>query len=119
MARLRKPKKIDPNIVLADGVAMAHFFVACVALVVGETTNVFTKLLKVEHPGGEFILKYLDWPVFSFLSGFNWFYWLREQQSTNTYYLSVFFIIIAASVFYGVVVYFISRLFTTLFGSDK
>lgn len=112
---LRK-KKPNPALVTADVVAISHFVVANIALFVGEFTDLMDKLFRVEHPGREFIFKYLDAPIYALLKGR--FEWLNENHDLFFNILATNLVIVASSIFYGFVVFVIVKVISLMFGLE-
>ena len=112
---LRK-KKPNPALVTADVVAIAHFVVANIVLFIGEFTDLMDKLLRVEHPGIEFVVKYLDAPIYAVLQGK--FDWLGEYHDPFFNILATNMVIVAGSIFYGFVVFAIVKVLSMIFGLE-
>ncbi len=116
MPKLRAPKKVDPAFVVGDVVAIAHCMVALTMMVIGESTPLLNGI-REKNPGVAFLYKYLDKPVYSVIS--QWFDWLREYHDLNTYYLGAIFVVVTASVFYGVVAFVVIKVIMLVFGIQK
>ena len=119
-------KAPSPAVVAADAVAITHFLVGIAALLIGEFTNLFSSM-RSAHAGMDFIFKYLDAPVFYGLRrAFVWLgnkvpilepyiSWLGEYHGTAFNLISTTFVIVAASIFYGLIVFFVLKIISFMF----
>ena len=131
-----KKTKRSPAMTTADVVAVVHLLVANVVYFVGQYTRVFSGMSLVE-PGKMLVYHYIDYPVFvalefifrtcstmfgslpfiSFIGPwFDWFFLDTDDLIFQTMHAE--FVIVSASLFYGICAYFLARLFLMVFGLD-
>ena len=103
--RRKKGEGFSKYAIAADAIAIFHFIVANIALLLGEFTNMFSSFGN-KHAGVHFIFNYFCWPVYSVLESY--------LQGVGKDWASLFFgaqlVIIASSIFYAIILYIIFRI---------
>ena len=109
MAKKRK-KEYSKYVIAADAFGITHFIVANLVLILGETSTLFLSV-GTKHPGVTFIFDYLDAPVYQMFKGF-----VANFRADPVFmFLTAEFIIVASSLIYGLIAYFIFRAVGSLF----
>lgn len=93
------------NLVVADAVGVAHFVVANLCVVLGQTTDIFSDL-GGEYPGLFFVYRYFDAPVAAFFSGLAY----GEGGDVFFTFLVGELIIVLSSILYGALGYAFTKL---------
>ncbi|MFN8391513.1 MAG: hypothetical protein U0136_14590 [Bdellovibrionota bacterium] len=108
------PRRKEPSryAVAADALGITHLVLGTLFIVVGEFTDFF-KALHVDHGGVEFILKYLDRPIYAILQPM-----VPEAAGDAKYTILIgILVVMLGSIVYGMLSYFILRVIGTLFKS--
>lgn len=130
-------KKINPAMVTADVVAISHLVIANLLYGLGEHTRIF-QFMGSLRPGRDLVYGYLDYPVFvalhwtfQFLSNFfgaiplisftgSWFQWFFIDTDDKVFrWMHAEFVIVIASLFYGLVAYLFVKMFLVIFGLEE
>jgi hypothetical protein len=110
MPRRKEPSKF---VIAADALGITHLILGTLFIVIGEFTEFF-KALHAEHGGVEFILKYLDRPIYAVLHPF-----VPDSGSDAKYTIMLaVLVVMLGSIVYGAVAYVVLRIGASLFGSS-
>lgn len=133
---MRHKKKTKPEMVVADTVAITHLLVANILFVVGDYTELFLSSAGT-RAGRVMVYEYLDFPVYFVLEWFfkgcialfsslplisfvaSWFKWFFLVSDDPVFqWMHAEFVIVLASLFYGVLAYFIAKVFLFVLGVE-
>lgn len=100
----RQRKELTPQAIAADAVGISTIIVSTIALILGETTKIFS-WIKDPHAGVAFICDYIAAPVFPFIR------WALPRMTND--WMTVILYAVSVSLFaafaYGIVAYIIVR----------
>lgn len=118
MAR-RKDSEYSRSTIIADAVGLTHLLVATAIVILGEYTNLFVQA-GGRYNGVEFVYKYLDLPVYQIVTPIlESFGVAGDVSDRGVAMVTAGFVIIASSVVYGVITYYVCRLIASLAASDN
>ena len=88
---------------VAEALGLAHFITANLFIALGESTGAFS-FLSANHAGVEFVMKYMDAPIYALLEG-------RFDPARNAvvYFMWTEFVVIISSALYGLLCWFVAR----------
>ena len=109
MARKKEPSRY---VIAADALGVTHLILGTLFIVVGEFTEFF-KALNSDHGGVEFIIKYLDRPIYAMLYPF-----IPDAGGDARYTVMVgILVVLLGSIVYGALAYVVLRIAASLFAS--
>ena len=100
--------------VVADAIGLTTLIVGTAAIALGEVTDIFG-FMKSDHPGVEFVYKYLCAPIYLVISP------LLPTAAVDYSYMVIaaVLVVVATALVYGLVAYLALRLFGSILGVDK
>lgn len=115
----RKDSEYSRSTIIADAVGLTHLLVATAIVILGEYTNIFAHA-GGRHNGVEFVYQYIDKPVYQIVTPIlEWFGVAGDVADRGLAMVTAGFVIIASSVAYGVITYYVCRFIGSLAASDN
>ena len=105
-------KEYSRFVVAADALGVTHLIFGTLAIILGEFTDFF-KALNSDHGGVQFVLRYLDRPVYAFMSPF-----IPAGGTDARYTIMVgLVVVLMSSIVYGAIAYLVLKFAISLFRS--